>query len=525
MKSLQVDRTHETDVLVIGSGVAGLTAALGLAPLSVTLLTKKEFGFGSSSRLAQGGVAAALRANDSPDLHTADTLMAGAGLSDQEVVRLLTHEGPEQISRLIDLGAAFDTAPSGELLLGKEGAHSARRIVHAGGDATGAELVRVLTEAVLENPAVRVVENCFAGELITDSGRIVGVLGRLQDGTWARFLARATILATGGIGSVYSKTTNPPEANGDGLAMAARVGVCLADLEFVQFHPTALNSHRNPMPLLTEALRGEGAILVDSEGHRFMPSEHPLAELAPRDVVARAIWKRLEGGQDVFLDGSEVVGELFPRRFPTVYKSCIEHGIDPRTDPMPVSPAAHYHIGGIATDVNGRSSLPGLWACGETAATHVHGANRLASNSLLEALVFGSRVVRSIRSSWGSLRGSVRFSRESHVDWIEEEDSPEVRARIRTLMWERVGLIRDAAGLTRTLEELSELDLEYSLSIGELRNMITVARLVTKAALARRESRGVHYRTDFPDSDPSWQRHLFVEEPLFESVGHFAQAR
>lgn len=514
-----VDYVNHTDVVVVGGGIAGLTAAMGLGPRSVTLVTRNSLGMGSSSRLAQGGVAAAIGKDDSPAIHASDTRMVGGGLSDEGVVDLITSEGPIQIGRLLRLGASFDADHQGELVLGQEAAHSRRRIVHAQGDSTGAEIVRVLVSRALETSFIKVYEESFATDLVLETGEVRGVLTHQRDGGWILHQAGAIVLATGGIGSLYERTTNPPESAGTGLAMAARAGARLADLEFVQFHPTALDCESNPMPLLTEALRGEGAVLIDSYGNRFMKEEHPDAELAPRDVVSRAIWRRLGQGSRVFLDATEAVGELFPSRFPSVFGYCRERGLDPRYQPIPVSPAAHYHIGGIHTDSSGRTTLPGLWACGEVAATHLHGANRLASNSLLEALVFGSRVANDIGAE---LDARVRHSDRSTVSCRVPESwdlNEAVRDRVRSIMWEKVGLVRSESSLNEALKRLSSLEKLLNGVAGEASNMVLVGRLIASAALQRRESRGVHFRSDFPDQSPQWSRHIFTERHLGERFG------
>jgi len=511
---------HRFDAIIVGTGVAGLAAAAALAPRRVALLTKTRFGSGGSSSWAQGGIAAAVGSDDAPALHAADTLAAGAGLNDPEVVALLTEEGPRRIARLLDLGAHFDRSPDGRLSLGREAAHGRRRILHAGGDATGTELVRTLAEAVRREPAVEIFEMTFAVDLLREDTEDGGVTGLVALGPEGRqlFLAPAVVLATGGLGRLYLHTTNPPEATGDGLAMAARAGAELTDVEFVQFHPTALAAGTiggDPMPLLTEALRGEGAVLLDGQGRRFMPGEHPDAELAPRDVVARAIWRRLMAGDRVRLDATQAVGETFPTRFPTVFRLCREAGFDPRVEPIPVSPAAHYHMGGIAVDDHGRTTLPGLWACGEAAATGAHGANRLASNSLLEALVFGGRVAEDLVGRVLRPRRPARLPVFPGEDALAE--SPTVQAAlataVRTLMWEKVGVVRDGQGLTQAVAELDRLAEIHPNTSGETRNLLWAGRLVAAAALARRESRGGHYRSDSPEADPAWQRHLILSVP------------
>jgi L-aspartate oxidase len=632
------------DVVVVGAGAAGLTAALGCVPLRVVVLTKARLsaaGGGGASAWAQGGVASAFGEDDNPALHAADTLAAGGGLNDAAIVRLLTGEGPERVRALLALGAHFDRDAGGRLELGREAAHSRRRILHAHGDATGAEVVRTLVEAVRREPAIRVIDEVFAVDLARDGAAVTGVLARHRDGRGVLYRAPAVVLATGGLGQLYIFTTNPREATADGLAMAARAGARLVDLEFVQFHPTALatgvagqtgvpgfstnesaspiakredgagvagpaaaaslagkqgaspmaeeanagvvvgqmgaaipTAAGEPLPLLTEALRGEGAELIDDLGVRFMAEVHADRELAPRDVVARAIWRRLRSGRRVYLDARRAVGEHFPERFPTVFALCQAHGLDPRVEAMPVVPAAHYHMGGVAVDASGRTSLPGLWACGEVAATGAHGANRLASNSLLEALVFGARVAESVIADTAA-RAATDAGPEAPRHGPRQDASapapagraadaelptpegPNVVAeraaieQVRRLMWECVGVERDAAGLglaAGKLEALLREDTARRAAAGraamghtasqavqpaaagqypsadqpapaanasdfvawEARNLLWAGRLLAQAALARRESRGGHYRADHPHPDVAWQRRLFL---------------
>ena len=513
------DDVRLSDVVVVGSGIAGLTAALGAGDArKVTILTKTELGGGSSSQWAQGGVAAAMAGDDSPRRHADDTVSAAAGIGERRMIEALTTEGPERIRRLIELGARFDRRPDGELSLGREGAHSRRRILHAGGDATGAEMVRALVTEVRRRDAVELHERCCVLDLVTDGDRVAGVLAR-HDGRTVFHRAAAVVLATGGLGQLYARTTNPVEATGDGLAMAARAGARLADLEMIQFHPTALEAVSlppgQPLPLVTEALRGEGAILIDDRGERFMTAVHRLAELGPRDVVARAIRRRQQAGRRVFLDATDAVGGAFPDRFPTVWAHCQRHGLDPRRQSIPVTPAAHYAMAGIAVDDAGRASLPGLWACGEVTSTGVHGANRLASNSLLEALVFGARVADDIAGAPVPRRIS---GTHAQVVWREPgpegdagagRDAAEITREVRELTWRHAGLERDRAGLEKGLDAAQALGRRLAAWPSVARNLLTLAHLVTAAALAREESRGSHFRSDFPETREDLRHRLF----------------
>lgn len=505
-----------TDIVVIGSGIAGLTAALHASHREILIVSKSDHAAGGSSPLAQGGVAAAVGPGDSPVSHARDTMEAGVGLCIEEVARAVTREAPDRIDELLDLGAVFDRSASGELELGREGAHDRARVVHAEGDATGAEIVRALGAAVSAEDRIEVLDNCLALDLVLDRGRVVGVLCADRDGRPLLLAANAVVLATGGIGRLYAATTNRAESTGDGLAMAARAGASLAGLEFVQFHPTALDVAAETKPLLTEALRGEGALLVDEGGRRIMEGVHPHLELAPRDVVARAIWNEIQVGSRVFLDATSLRDRI-DERFPSVLRLCLGHGLDPRERPMPVIPAAHYHMGGVVVGLDGRTTLQRLWACGETSWTGLHGANRLASNSLLEAMVFGRRVGRALTDGPrenGTIERVVERANRAGFElarrpWSDEADP--VVAELRKVMWRDVGLVRSTTGLRRAQLELDRLDRVLGCGGSEIANLLTVARLVTTAAALRTESRGAHNRRDFPVPSSHWEQDLFFE--------------
>ena len=492
-----------TRFLVVGSGVAGLhTAWRASLGAEVMLLTKRSL-FDSATAYAQGGIAAALGAGDSPKLHWQDTLAAGAALCDEDAVRVLVEEGPARVRELQVAGADFDLTPNGALKLGREAAHSRRRIVHSHGDRTGAEVARTLVERVRESERTRVLERARVLDLIVENGRCAGVRASVA-GEAVEIRADATVLATGGCGQVYRYTTNPVVATGDGYAIAHRAEVRLADMEFVQFHPTALDTPENPLALVSEAVRGEGATLLNGERKRFMPRRHRLAELAPRDIVAREIFaERLRTGE-VFLDARKL-GASFPDRFPGIFALCTARGIDPRTDLIPVTPAAHYMMGGIITDLAGRSRLAHLYACGEVSCTGVHGANRLASNSLLEGLVFAERIARDLEKVPESPapRRATRWA----VPPLPDRGAAQVAAdAIRALMWEKSGIDRNAKGLRECLVTLRDIHDRLPPGATEELNLCETAQMIASAALARKESRGGHHRSDFPKPRRGWAR-------------------
>jgi len=494
-----------TRFLVVGSGVAGLHTAWRASEHGGVLLLTKRSLFDSATAYAQGGIAAALGAGDSPELHRQDTLAAGAALCDAAAVQVLVEEGPARVRELQTAGAHFDLDPSGKLKLGREAAHSKNRIVHAHGDQTGAEVARTLVARVRETKKIRVLEKARVLDLILRRGEAIGVRASIA-GRATEIIADATVLATGGCGQIYRYTTNPVVATGDGFAIAHRAGVTLADMEFVQFHPTALDTRENPLALVSEAVRGEGAILVNARGVRFMPARHRLAELAPRDVVARAIFREQRHGP-VFLDARKI-GKRFVERFPGIFALCQARGIDPRIDLIPVTPAAHYMMGGVVTDLRGRSSVPRLYAVGEVARTGVHGANRLASNSLLEGLVFAERVARDLPG--GKPLGKVPSPGKWKVPPLADRGAAQVAAdAIRAVMWDYAGIARTARGLRTGLERLAEIEQRLPEGATEEQNMLETARLVAEAALLRKESRGGHYRSDFPRAKRTWKgRHI-----------------
>ncbi|WAX78722.1 L-aspartate oxidase [Streptomyces sp. KMM 9044] len=526
----------EADVVVVGSGVAGLTAALRCeaAGLATVVVTKARLDDGST-RWAQGGIAAALGEGDTPAQHRDDTLVAGAGLCDEEAVRLLVTEGPDAVRRLIATGAHFDESEEGSLELTREGGHHRRRIAHAGGDATGAEISRALVEAVRAR-GLRTIENALVLDLLTDSeGRSAGVtlhvMGEGQHDGVGAVHAPAVVLATGGMGQVFSATTNPSVSTGDGVALALRAGAEVSDLEFVQFHPTVLflgPDAEGQQPLVSEAVRGEGAHLVDADGVRFMAGQHELAELAPRDVVAKGIMRRMreQDAEHMYLDARHFGAGMWEHRFPTILAACRAHGIDPVTGPVPVAPAAHYASGGVRTDSHGRTTVPGLYACGEVACTGVHGANRLASNSLLEGLVYAERIAADIAAS--RTGDTLRARAPQPLPHAERPGHPllpaEARFTIQRIMTGGAGVLRSAASLGQAADGLQRLHAdardaldeqgktaEPGVDTWEATNLLCVARVLVAAALRREETRGCHWREDRPErDDTAWRRHIVV---------------
>ncbi len=510
------------DYIIIGSGIAGLnTALLAQAHGSALIITKGQVE-DCNTRYAQGGIAAAIGAGDTPALHMQDTLAAGAGLCDPEAVRVLTEEGPRQVTSLIQWGVPFDTS-HGEIALGREGAHSRPRILHAGGDATGQHIELALARRVAE-AGISVLEYTLAVGIIVEDGRAVAVATLdLKTGRRETFRGRCIVIGSGGAGQLYRYTTNPEVATGDGVALAFRAGARVMDMEFYQFHPTALSVAGAPSFLLSEAMRGEGAVLRNRQGYAFMADYHPLADLAPRDVVSRAIASEMEkdDGLPVFLDISHLPAALVQSRFPTIYHFCLNYGVDITREPAPVAPAAHYMMGGIKIDTWGRTSVPGLYACGEAACSAVHGANRLASNSLLDTLVFAQRLVSSALGQAPAFAADAEDCQPSGLPQraraaVCASAPAPTRANLQDLMWRNVGLHRNGSRLLLSARILNQWQRTMpppgDRESWELTNMALLGRLVVESALLRQESRGSHYREDFPETLPHWAKHVVLSQ-------------
>jgi len=555
-----MDKVVKTDYLVIGSGIAGLYTALKLSSLGqVSIITKEEIG-NSNTQFAQGGIAAVLDEGDSWERHFKDTLKAGAGICKQEAVEVLVTEGPERVLELIELGTDFDRV-DGKLDLTREGAHSKRRILHARGDATGAEIREALSRIVRNKREIKILENTFLLDLISfnKDERTKGVMILNEEG-YSIFLARAVIIATGGCAYIYDNTSNPPVTTGDGIAVAYRAGADIIDMEFIQFHPTTFYNPGNPSFLISESLRGEGAVLLNSEGERFMPRYHPMADLAPRDIVSRSIIKeaRREGKDHVWLKAGHLDPDFLVKRFPTIFKTLKKNGFDLRKDLIPVIPAAHYLMGGIRTDTMGRTSLKGLFACGEVACTGVHGANRLASNSLLEGLVFGYRIYEVLKEAKERIASAglgdleekykeeaVNIKKDKNYDKEDDKTGKKELSKnkkeLRTEMTENAGIIREKDGLENLIKRFEnqqkrfnrekKLNFTELRKIGpldeeeymrhrnefELKNMLITGKLIACSALKREESRGGHYRLDFPRRRKQWAKiHLIFNKKYSE---------
>jgi len=507
------------DFLVVGSGIAGLYTSLKLCNEGEVILLTKTKLKESSTEYAQGGIAVALGDEDSPYLHMVDTLKAGANFCDPKAVEILVTDGPKCVEELIELGTKFDKI-EGRYKTTLEAAHQRPRILHAKGDATGAEIERALSEKAIKENNISIKENIFVLDILTEHNTCYGLL--VLDNNIKEiiaYLSSSTILASGGAGQLFSNTTNPEVATGDGVAMAYRGGAKVVDLEFIQFHPTALYHQGSPKFLISEAVRGEGAILKNIKGELFMLSYHPLKELAPRDIVARAITDQMKKTKSdyVYLDATKIKHK-FSKRFPTIYENCLELNINPEKEYIPVAPAAHYTMGGIKTDIFGRTNILNLYACGECASTGVHGANRLASNSLLEGLVFGNRIAQKIKENKTCFsikkREELKLTYNNSRKKYKEYRPVELKKELQRLMWDKVGIIRNSSDLKKAQQKINEW--KYLSGLGlktveefELANLIILADLVTNSALQREESRGAHYREDFPDRDDvNWKKHI-----------------
>lgn len=517
-----MESIYKSDVVVVGSGISGLMVAISLYPRKVTLVTKKKLGEMSSSAWAQGGIAAAVGADDHPDIHYADTIKASSGLNNQDAVRLITSEAIDVVRFLEKINIQFDKDKKKNFNLSVEAAHSKRRVLKINGDQSGKFIVQKLIEFARGQNHITFVEDVSVDHIVQKDNACEGIVGHInKEGIVDNFVflqAPNVVLATGGVGSLYAYTTNPRDVYGEGIAMAARAGAQLSDMEFVQFHPTAFDIGLDPAPLLTEAIRGEKAYLVDENQNRFMKSAHIDMELAPRDVVAREIFKKKEKGRSTFLDCRHFKKNTFNAMFPTAYDFLCKAKLDSEKDLIPITPAAHYHMGGVKVDLTGKTSVEGLWACGETSSTGAHGANRLASNSLLEAFVFARKIAQTINSKPINKTKLKRINIDNYFP--KEKTISKVRAKkyiwqLRSSMTRNVGLVRNAYSLNQALVEFDRIERESEHLSAKLKDMILVSRLITYAAIIRNESRGTHFRSDFLDTDKDFNHsNVFTAEEM-----------
>ncbi len=499
------------DIVIIGGGLAGLFCALKLSPRPVTVLAAAPIGRGASSAWAQAGIAAAVSEGDTVEKHVIDTIEAGAGIVDENIARLMASEAADRIHDLLEYGVPFDRDLEGQLAVSREAAHSESRIVRVRGDMAGRAIMQALVDAVRKTPSIRVLEGYVVQDIRKDGRNVCGVTARDNAGLGPNKIylpARGVVLAAGGVGHIYAITTNPNEARGGGIGMAARAGAVLADMEFVQFHPTAFNVDKDPAPLATEALRGHGATLINDAGERFMLNLHEDGEMAPRDIVARGIFDEVSSGRGAFLDCRDALGKNFEEEFPTVFGYCQDAGIDPATQPIPVIPAAHYFMGGVLTDASGRSTIDGLWACGEVTSTGAHGANRLASNSLLEAVVFAARIAEDIKGMLPAPQINMMDQELPKDDEMDIAVDSKSMLTLRNTMSENMGVVRTENGMREALKSI--LALERQNKFQRFENVLVTAKMMTIAALNRLESRGGHFRSDYPDTDVALAKRSFL---------------
>ena len=510
-----VEQIYNPDVVIVGGGVAGLTVAINLAPRKVCVITKDSLGINTSSTWSQAGIAASVDKNDSNEMHISDTLKTAKGLGNETVARKIISESKATIKDLEEIGVKFDKNPDGSFNLGLEGAHSHNRIVGSKGDSSGIEIMRGLIDEVKKLDHITVLENVSIDSIMHENNTIYGVIGRFTDknipNNHVVIQSSHIVLATGGLGGIFANTTNPRTSYGEGIALAAQVGAVLTDMEFVQFHPTGLDFGLDPTPLATEAIRGAGAHLINQNGERFMLGIHEEVELAPRDIIAQNIFKQIDAGNSVFLDCRKNIGIDFKIKFPQVYSYCTKAGIDPSKEMMPIIPVAHYHIGGVKTDLRGRTSVEGLWCCGEASATGVHGANRLASNSLLEALVFGKIVANEINKE--PLKQNAEVISSSFIRTYKEKTKNKIRAKkfiwqLRSTMMRNLGIVRNQASIAKGLSDIIRIERESRGMSAKLNDMILVSKFIICGAFKREESRGCHLRSDFTEENDKFLKHL-----------------